>query len=561
MSNKVLSSKRILEYLYLFGLMLMLAALPLSKYFMSVAQFVLGGTVLLEFYKASAFVSILKKRPLEARIVIALPLAIFLFIDAFVSIFRKFLRKDNLPAIILASIYVIHVAGLAFTSDYAYALKDLRIKLPILILPVIFSVSEPLKASRFYNLLLLFVAAVFAATLICTGVYLQGNIDDIRDISIFISHIRFSLLIALAFFILTYFIFRKGIYNKWWKAVFSSIAAWMLLYLLFTASFTGLAIIIITSVILLLYYVFKQKRKYVNAGIIGFLVILVLSIFFYIRGIYFDVNTVKSIDIENIDQNSALGSIYWHDFSNKETENGYYVWLYIANNELKEAWNERSSFDYSGKDKKGQLLKFTLIRYMTSKGLRKDAAGVAQLTEEDIQNVENGIASIVYVNKPVPYVRIYKTLWALNRYNETGNASGNSLLQRIEYWKASIGIIKHNWKFGVGTGDLPNAFEDQYNRMNTSLEDKFQWRSHNQFLAIFVGFGIFGLLWFIFALIYPGWKLRKFDDYLYSVFFTIIVLSMFTEDTIETQAGATIFAFFSSLLLFGRSEKKEEKKE
>ncbi len=559
MNKKVLSSKKILEYLYLFGIMLMLAALPLSKYFMSVAQFVLGGTVLLEFYKASALKSILSKRPPVARIVLAVPLAIFLFVDAFVSVFQKFLRKENLPAIILASIYLMHLAGLAFTSDYMYALKDLRIKLPILILPIIFSVSEPLKTTRFYNLLLLFIAAVFAATIICTGVYIQGNINDIRDISIFISHIRFGLLIAFAFFILTYLIYRNDLFPKLWKAVFIALAAWFLIYLLFTASFTGLAIIIITSIIFLLYYVLKQKRKYINAGIIGLLIIMILTGFFYIRSIYQDVNTLKEVNLENLDKYSAKGSIYWHDYSNKETENGHYVWLYIANNELKEAWNERSSSDYNGKDNKGQQLKFTLFRYMTSKGLRKDAAGMKKLTDKDIENVENGIASIVYMEKPVFYVRIYKTIWALNRYEYTGNASGNSLLQRLEYWKASLGIIKNHWKLGVGTGDLPNAFEEQYNNMNTSLEDKYQWRSHNQFLAIFVGFGIFGLLWFIFALIYPGWKLRKFHDYLYAVFFAIIILSMLTEDTIETQAGATIFAFFSSLLLFGRSDKKPEK--
>jgi hypothetical protein len=31
------------------------------------------------------------------------------------------------------------------------------------------------------------------------------------------------------------------------------------------------------------------------------------------------------------------------------------------------------------------------------------------------------------------------------------------------------------------------------------------------------------------------------------VFLVIMLLSMFPEDTLETQAGATLFAFFSSL--------------
>jgi hypothetical protein len=33
------------------------------------------------------------------------------------------------------------------------------------------------------------------------------------------------------------------------------------------------------------------------------------------------------------------------------------------------------------------------------------------------------------------------------------------------------------------------------------------------------------------------------------VFLCIMLLSMFPEDTLETQAGATLFAFFEALLL------------
>ena len=33
---------------------------------------------------------------------------------------------------------------------------------------------------------------------------------------------------------------------------------------------------------------------------------------------------------------------------------------------------------------------------------------------------------------------------------------------------------------------------------------------------------------------------------------------MFTEDTIETQIGVTLFAFFNSFLVFCRDEKEEK---
>ena len=45
---------------------------------------------------------------------------------------------------------------------------------------------------------------------------------------------------------------------------------------------------------------------------------------------------------------------------------------------------------------------------------------------------------------------------------------------------------------------------------------------------------------------------RKNHTYLYMVFLVIMLLSMFPEDTLETQAGAMLFAFFESLLLLAR---------
>ena len=36
------------------------------------------------------------------------------------------------------------------------------------------------------------------------------------------------------------------------------------------------------------------------------------------------------------------------------------------------------------------------------------------------------------------------------------------------------------------------------------------------------------------------------------------MLSMFTEDTIETQIGATLFAFMNSFLVFGRETEELE---
>ena len=46
---------------------------------------------------------------------------------------------------------------------------------------------------------------------------------------------------------------------------------------------------------------------------------------------------------------------------------------------------------------RGQDLQYTMFRYLTSKGLRKDSVGVSKLTILDVKNIEHGITNYKYV--------------------------------------------------------------------------------------------------------------------------------------------------------------------
>jgi len=113
-------------------------------------------------------------------------------------------------------------------------------------------------------------------------------------------------------------------------------------------------------------------------------------------------------------------------------------------------------------------------------------------------------------------------------------------------------IIKNNLLIGVGTGDIAKSFDEQYEKSNSLLKKENRLRSHNQYLSIAVTFGVIGLLWFLFTLFYPAYKMKMYSDILYLSFFFIAVFSFFTEDTLETQAGVTFYAFLNSLFLFVR---------
>jgi O-antigen ligase len=172
------------------------------------------------------------------------------------------------------------------------------------------------------------------------------------------------------------------------------------------------------------------------------------------------------------------------------------------------------------------------------------------LSNEEVRAIESGIANCFYIYKPGIIVRLHQVLWEYKTFCETGFLNAHSVLQRYEFWKASKGIIKEHFWFGVGTGDINNSFRVQYEKMNTSLDMDHRWRSHNQYMSIFVVFGVVGFVWFIITLFYPIISTGKFRDFLYMSFFIIATLSMLTEDTIESQAGVTFFAFFNAFLLF-----------
>jgi len=361
-------------------------------------------------------------------------------------------------------------------------------------------------------------------------------------------------MISMALFIAGYFLIRKKRVSIWIKSASFILIIWFLIYLVISRSFTGLGVFVITLLILLVIYTFRSHSLWLKAGCILSIILVIGGGGLYLKSTVGDYYRVEEIDLSTLDTVSPSGNRYTHIIENKQTENGHLIWIYIQWDELREGWSKRSEIPFDSADLKGQQVKFTLLRYLTSLGYRKDAGGMERLTREDIEAIERGIADVVNLNRLSLKGRIYELLMGYETYMSTGDPTGSSLMQRLEFWKASWGISCDNWLTGVGTGDMNHAFKDQYERMDTKLDSEQWWRSHNQFFSILIGFGIFGLIWFLVSLIYPAWVKRGFGDYFFLTFFIIAMLSMLTEDTLESQAGVSFFYFFYSFFLFGRRD-------
>jgi hypothetical protein len=518
---------------------------------MSISQFVLAGAFILERLNIRKIKEFLH-RPTMHRVLFSLPFFFYLILNSIINGIKVFLR--NKPALIFSSILLFHLIGLIFSSDFDYALKDLRTKLPIFLLPLYISTSQPFGRKHFYWFLLFFIASLFSRTLINTWYLLNGNYIDIRDISKSISHIIIALLVAFSLFILGYLFQKKREFTIPLKIIFAVLLMWFLAYIIVTQSATGLFVSVFSFFIFLIILLIRSDNKWLTTGVTLLLFGSFMGIFFYLHSVIRDYYRVLPVDLSKLEQYTSRGNKYIHNTRDLSTENGNYLWIYIQWDEMREAWNKRSDIPFDGLDRKNQKIVNTMVRFLTSKGLRKDAEGINSLSRKEVEAIENGVSNVIFIQEFSFRGRIYEFLWGYDDYLKSGNPTGSTTMQRIEFWKASAGIIKDNWLTGVGTGDMNAAFQQQYEKMHSKLAPDQRWRSHNQFLSIFVGFGILGLIWFLFAILYPPIVTGKFNDYFFLVFFIIAILSMIPEDTIESQAGVTFFAFFYSFLLFGRKD-------
>ena len=352
----------------------------------------------------------------------------------------------------------------------------------------------------------------------------------------------------MAVFILSFYALRQGLSRVERIGLFSW-ALYLLIFLVAVKALTGIVVGLFVGIVLAVRWVIEQKNRKLKWFTLWLLFLFPIMVFFYLSWTVNDFYTIKE-DFHDLENQTLAGNPYWHDTTNLQLENGYYTGLYICEPEMEEAWNKISMLDYKGLDNKGQELRYTLIRYLTSMGLRKDAQGVAQLKAEDIELIESGYANNIYKQRNRFKVRMYELIWEIDVYRKGGNPSGHSVTQRIEYLRTGLSIFLDHPVLGVGTGDVPAAFESKYQQNQTSLDPQWRLRAHNQWLTFAISFGSIGLILLTMAFVLPGIIQRKFGQYLFLLFFMVAFLSMFNEDTLETQAGVAFFAFFYTFLLF-----------
>lgn len=517
------------RFLFLFGLAISVCALPYSPFALSVGLIMVVVNWILEGLWVDKLERIKHRK------------ALWFFMLVYTSILIGFFYSDNIK----------------------YAIKELRLWLPLLVLPIVLATSAPLKKWEFKLLILMFLLAVFVASLISSSIFIRDFLhlsQNVRYISPYISHIRFALMINLSVFLLGYLTFKEGYFiSLFIKSLLILAALWFIFFLFVLQSMTGIIIFLIVSVTLIIRWSIKINEPVLKFSLIVGVIFFFLATLSYIAHTVDKYFTRNYVDLKALKSTTVNGNKYTQDTTCKQYENGNLVWINVCYPELRRGWEKLSPMPFDGKDKEGQPIEQTLIRYLASKGLSKDSIGLTKLDSDEIRLIENSVSSIVYrEHKAGIYPRLYQLLWEIDSYKTSGVTVGSSFVQRVIFLKASWLVIKNNFLFGVGTGDGKDSLIEYYKKPDFNLDSKYWFISHNQFLTVWIASGIIGLILFLIGLLYPFFHENKSNYFLCSIFLFLILLSMLSEDTLETHIGVSFAALFYSLFFFGYDFSQDE---
>lgn len=161
---------------------------------------------------------------------------------------------------------------------------------------------------------------------------------------------------------------------------------------------------------------------------------------------------------------------------------------------------------------------------------------------------------VAYYTLPSFKNKIAYMVWDMKMHAEgTGETYSDS--ERINSLITAKSIIEKNPILGVGAGDLKFQMHQQYEVLYPRLGEGSRKMPHNQFISIWAGTGIIGLLLFILGGVFPLTSERRFVEPHFLSINLIILFSFMVENTIENAVGIGFHLLF---LLIGMNFLKKK---
>ena len=499
-----------MDVLYQVGLVLMLLFLPWWNLGISIAGFWIIGCWLIK-----GGLLVFRKNPAKLKVAPAMLWGM----------------------IAISGLFALQGLGLMWTEDMSFGLRDMRIKLPLLFVPITMTLFPTLRKARWKAIWGAFALSVTAMIMFALWHYYQlGSEADPRVAFTRQSHIRSGQMLAIVYWGLLILAIKE---RKWILTLPVLVLSYAAIQLQMA---TAIISIVFVGVLVMFWYGLSGKRWVrrwgpvtISLGVVGIVVLAMWA----------RPHLTATAPL-TMTEKSAKGTEYFHILDNKQVENGAYVHRHIAWRELEPAWSIISEQPYS------DTIEATLLRYLTALHLKKDASSIALLDSLDVIYIAQGIPNPIVVEGNPLEKRLYRIFNQWNMYRASGNPTGYSFVQRLYYQDAACTLISQQPWTGYGTGDTQMAFDNHYEEIKSPLTKRWRLRSHNQYLAMGVAMGLPLMLFFIFGLIWPGIKAGRWSLLSFWVVMGVFLLGFLSEDTLETQVGVTLFSILYIVVLYFR---------
>ena len=143
--------------------------------------------------------------------------------------------------------------------------------------------------------------------------------------------------------------------------------------------------------------------------------------------------------------------------------------------------------------------------------------------------------------------------WDVQQYWQGKTDFSSSDSDRLRSLEIGWAIGKEHPWIGVGAGDLRAEVNKRYERRyGGKLQPKMP---HSQWMSYFAGTGLLGLAAFLFSFFYPLFQAKRYRLFLFSSFFLIVFISLFVENTLETNFGVSFYVLFLLWIVSGYDRK------
>lgn len=446
--------------------------------------------------------------------------------------------KSKKSLLFLFLFFVYYCLSFIWSSDFLMSIRDIVSKLNFVIIPIALCI-KPVDSKWLERIFLVFICSVVSTSII-NFIHFQffpSSFRDIRELSLFVSHIRFSLFISFSLGLIVRYIWKER--NLWKRIFYFFLSCWLLFYMYYSEVLSGIIGLVGGVGLCLIIYLVRNSQTKKWIYLFGFLLVILGA--FSVASVGSIQSSTPTRKLNIYPKFTKLGNAYSHDTLSEEMENGNYIYTLICDKEIDSVWPKLSSISLNQQNLRGYQTRMVLYRYLTSKGLPKDAYGLKHLSQEDILAIEKGIPSVLELRRGI----FSRMSYYLKTLNQRKDPNGNSFLQRLEYWRIGLAIFKKHPIIGVGIGDYKSSFAEEYKQKSSPLYLENRLESHQQFLSVLIATGCIGGI--LFVSIFYFYIKQTSTNPIAIYFIGIILASFLIEDTLTTLAGMSFFFMFYTL--------------